>query len=98
MNLKEKFVYIPKAGCYAHLVEGDGSNLWDEDIAEGAVDYIMCTVYEPVCWQGVPTMREVDGAQVLCEKYVADMSDEEFIKRGLDLNFIDPDYEICMCE
>lgn len=98
--MKEKFVYLPDYGRYALLVEGDGSNLWEEDEAEGYVDYIMCTVYEPVAWQGEPTMREIDGAQVLCEKYVADMSDDEFVRRGLAVNFVDDDiaYEICGCE
>lgn len=88
LGLKEYIVKF-KDGEYMLVSEGTGENLWDEDRAEGYVDYIMYNFYETE--ENMRNFDDYDGGMVLCEKYVQDMSQEEILERVLDLASIKPE-------
>lgn len=91
--MKEKYIVTSEQGfapTFIHIAEGTGDNLRQEDIDEGYVDYIMYYVFEPVIEDGEFAYKEIDGGMCLCEKLVADMTDEEFIDRALDMVFGEP--------
>lgn len=62
------------------IVEGTGDNLLDEDIKDGYVDYVMTNVYHV---DGDEIVLE-DGGQMMSEKLIADLEEEELVKRVLD--------------
>lgn len=61
-------------------VEGTGDNLTAEDEADGFVDYLMSSVYE----QDGDELKLVDAGQILSSKLIADMEEEELLKKIFD--------------
>lgn len=59
------FLYVPGEGQIMHISEGDGTNLLDEDIREGYVDYIDYSQYD--LSGGI---QEADGGMMLSAEYV----------------------------
>ena len=57
-----------------HLFEGDGSNLWKEDMDEGYVDYLMWDTYGFNCG-----IVDLDSGMLMTKKYVAEMTVDEAI-------------------
>lgn len=61
------FIYVPGAGQVVHIAEGDGTNLREEDVREGYVDYIVYAQYD--MREGI---QEADGGMMLSGEYVRD--------------------------
>lgn len=84
-------LWIKDADVLVTAVEGTGDNLLDEDIKAGYNDYIMTNVYARDGYEIV----ENDGGQLLTSEMVADLSEEEIIKRVLDYwGYTEYKYEI----
>lgn len=84
-------LWIKDANVLVTAVEGTGDNLLDEDIREGYHDYMMTNVYARDGYEIV----ENDGGQLLTSEMVADLSEEEIIKRVLDYwGYTEYKYEI----
>lgn len=62
------------------IVEGTGDNLLAEDEADGFVDYVMTSVYRV---EGEDIVLE-DGGQMLSQTSIADLEEDELVKRVLD--------------
>lgn len=62
------------------IVEGTGDNLTDDDIKDGYIDYVMTSVYRV---EGEEIVLE-DGGQMLSQTPIADLEEEELIRRVLD--------------
>ena len=60
--------------------EGSGDNLDAQDIKDGYVYYWLSSVYE----QDGEDINLLDSGQILTSKLVADMEEDEVIKRVLD--------------
>lgn len=73
-------------GIYVEINEGDGSNLLDEDIEAGYVDYFMCEGrYVGFDGYGDMALMEYDGAQVLLDKPYSEYSKDEIAEKALDM-------------
>lgn len=59
------FLYVPGAGQIVHISEGAGTNLTDEDIRDGYVDYLDYSQYD--LSDGI---QEADGGMMLSGEYV----------------------------
>ena len=59
------FFYVPGAGQIVHISEGAGTNLTDEDIRDGYVDYLDYSQYD--LSDGI---QEADGGMLLSGEYV----------------------------
>lgn len=57
--------------------EGAGDNLWEDDEEQGYKDYAMLSLYTI----DGDELALVDSAQMMTEKLIADMTDEEYIER-----------------
>lgn len=73
-------IWIKDADVLITAKEGTGDNLWEEDIANGFNDYIMTNVYKRDGYEFV----EEDGGQLLTSEMVADLDQDEIVKRLLD--------------
>lgn len=62
------------------IVEGTGDNLTDEDIKDGYIDYVMTSVYRV---DGEDIVLE-DGGQMLSRTPIADLEEDELVRRVLD--------------
>lgn len=62
------------------IVEGAGDNLTDEDIKDGYTDYVMTSIYRV---DGEDIVLE-DGGQMLSQTLIADLEEDELVKRVLD--------------
>lgn len=62
------------------IVEGTGDNLTDEDIKDGYTDYVMTSVYRV---EGEDIVLE-DGGQMLSKTPIADLEEDELVRRVLD--------------
>lgn len=62
------------------IVEGTGDNLTDEDIKDGYIDYVMTSVYHV---DGEDIVLE-DGGQMLSQTLIADLEEDELVRRVLD--------------
>lgn len=62
------------------IVEGTGDNLTDEDIKDGYTDYVMTSVYRV---EGEDIVLE-DSGQMLSQTLIADLEEDELVKRVLD--------------
>ena len=62
------------------IVEGTGDNLTDEDIKDGYTDYVMTSIYRV---EGEDIVLE-DGGQMLSKTPIADLEEDELVKRVLD--------------
>lgn len=62
------------------IVEGTGDNLTDEDIKDGYTDYVMTSVYRV---DGEDIVLE-DSGQMLSQTAIADLEEDELVRRVLD--------------
>lgn len=62
---EDVFLYVPETGQIVQISEGAGTNLTDEDIREGYVDYINYSQYD--LSDGI---QEADGGMVLSKEYI----------------------------
>ena len=62
------------------IVEGTGDNLLPEDEAEGFVDYVMTSIYEV----DGEDINLIDSGQMLSRTLIADLEEDELVKRVLD--------------
>ncbi len=62
------------------IVEGTGDNLLAEDEADGFVDYVMTSVYRV---EGEDIVLE-DSGQMLSQTPIADLEEDELVRRVLD--------------
>ena len=62
------------------IVEGTGDNLLAEDEADGFVDYVMTSIYHV---DGEDIVLE-DSGQMLSRTLIADLEEDELVKRVLD--------------
>lgn len=62
------------------IVEGAGDNLLPEDEAEGFVDYVMTSIYEV----DGEDINLIDSGQMLSRTPIADLEEDELVKRVLD--------------
>ena len=62
------------------IVEGTGDNLTDEDIKDGYTDYVMTSVYRV---DGEDIVLE-DSGQMLSQTLIADLEEDELVRRVLN--------------
>lgn len=62
------------------IVEGTGDNLFDEDIKDGYVDYVMTSIYSV---DGEDITLE-DGGQMLSKTPIEDLEEDELVRQVLD--------------
>lgn len=62
------------------IVEGTGDNLTSEDIADGFVDYVMTSIYEV----DGEDINLKDSGQMLSKTPIADLEEDELVRRVLD--------------
>ena len=62
------------------IVEGTGDNLLKEDIDDGFVDYVMTSIYNV---DGEDIVLE-DSGQMLSRTLIADLEEDELVRRVLD--------------
>ena len=62
------------------IVEGAGDNLTEEDIEHGYIDYVMTSVYRV---DGEDIVLE-DSGQMLSRPLIADLEEDELVRRVLD--------------
>ena len=62
------------------IVEGTGDNLTEEDLKDGFVDYVMTSIYRV---EDDEIVLE-DGGQMLSMTPIAELEEEELVKRVLD--------------
>ena len=62
------------------IVEGTGDNLTDEDIKDGYTDYVMTSIYRV---DGEDITLE-DSGQMLSQTLIADLEEDELVRRVLD--------------
>lgn len=62
------------------MVEGTGDNLTDEDIKDGYTDYVMTSIYRV---EGEDIVLE-DSGQMLSQTLIADLEEDELVRRVLD--------------
>lgn len=87
MTTDSVLVYLEDCG-YCTLVEGDGSNLFDSDVEDGFVDYIMYDEYDSL--EDVNEGNSRDGAQIMLTNYYQDMfnSADDVVKYVIDTGFM----------
>lgn len=62
------------------IVEGTGDNLTDEDTKDDYIDYVMTSVYRV---EGEDIVLE-DSGQMLSKTPIADLEEDELVRRVLD--------------
>lgn len=62
------------------IVEGAGDNLTNEDIEHGFVDYVMTSIYRV---EGEDIVLE-DSGQMLSRPLIADLEEDEVVRRVLN--------------
>lgn len=62
------------------IVEGTGDNLTDEDIKDGYTDYVMTSIYRV---EGEDIVLE-DSGQMLSQTLIADLEEDELVRRVLN--------------
>lgn len=77
MNTRDVVIIDTKQRCMVVAAEGTGDNLLDEDEEQGYKDYAMLSLYSI----DGDELALVDSAQMMTEKLIADMTDEEYIER-----------------
>lgn len=77
MNTRDVVIIDTKQRCMVVAAEGTGDNLLDEDEEQGYKDYAMLSLYSI----DGDELALVDSGQMMSEKLIADMTDEEYIER-----------------
>lgn len=77
MNKRDVVIVDTKQRCMVVAAEGTGDNLLDEDEEQGYKDYAMLSLYSI----DGDELALVDSGQMMTEKLIADMTDEEYIER-----------------
>lgn len=77
MNTRDVVIIDTKQRCMVVAAEGTGDNLLDEDEEQGYKDYAMLSLYSI----DGDELALVDSGQMMTEKLIADMTDEEYIER-----------------
>ena len=77
MNTRDVVIVDTKQRCMVVAAEGTGDNLLDEDEEQGYKDYAMLSLYSI----DGDELALVDSGQMMTEKLIADMTDEEYIER-----------------
>lgn len=77
MNTRDVVIIDTKQRCMVVAAEGTGDNLLPEDEEQGYKDYAMLSLYTI----DGDELALVDSAQMMTEKLIADMTDEEYIER-----------------
>ena len=62
------------------IQEGTGDNLTSEDIADGYTDYVMTSIYEV----DGEDINLKDSGQMLSKTPIADLEEDELVRRVLD--------------
>lgn len=77
MNARDVVIIDTKQRCMAVAAEGTGDNLLPEDEEQGYKDYAMLSLYSI----DGDELALVDSGQMMTEKLIADMTEEEYIER-----------------
>lgn len=77
MNTRDVVIIDIKQRCMVVAAEGTGDNLLPEDEEQGYKDYAMLSLYSI----DGDELALVDSGQMMTEKLIADMTDEEYIER-----------------
>lgn len=75
--LKDVVIIDKKQKTMVVAAEGSGDNLWEEDEKQGYKDYAMLSLYSI----DGDELALVESGQMMTEKLIADMTDEEYIER-----------------
>lgn len=87
MNTRDVVIIDTKQRCMVVAAEGTGDNLLDEDEEQGYKDYAMLSLYSI----DGDELALVDSGQMMTEKLIADMTEEEYIERLEDYWGLDKD-------
>ena len=85
MDTKDMVIIDTKQRCMVVVSEGTGDNLLDEDVEQGYKDYAMLSLYTI----DGDELALVDSGQMMTEKLIADMTDQEYAEQAMsyfDLN------------
>ena len=85
MDAKDMVIIDTKQRCMVVVSEGTGDNLLDEDVEQGYKDYAMLSLYTI----DGDELALVDSGQMMTEKLIADMTDQEYAEQAMsyfDLN------------
>ena len=77
MNTRDVVIIDIKQRCMVVATEGTGDNLLLEDDEQGYKDYAMLSLYSI----DGDELALVDSGQMMTEKLIADMTEEEYIER-----------------
>ena len=77
MNTRDVVIIDTKQRCMVVAAEGTGDNLLPEDEEQGYKDYAMLSLYSI----DGDELVLVDSGQMMTEKLIADMTEEEYIER-----------------
>lgn len=77
MNTRDVVIIDTKQRCMVVAAEGTGDNLLPEDEEQGYKDYAMLSLYSI----DGDELALVDSGQMMTEKLIADMTEEEYIER-----------------
>lgn len=77
MNTRDVVIIDTKQRCMVVAAEGTGDNLLPEDEKQGYKDYAMLSLYSI----DGDELALVDSGQMMTEKLIADMTEEEYIER-----------------
>lgn len=77
MNTRDVVIIDIKQRCMVVAAEGTGDNLLPEDEEQGYKDYAMLSLYSI----DGDELALVDSGQMMTEKLIADMTEEEYIER-----------------
>lgn len=83
-------IFIPEIKVFLRAKEGDGTNLWDKDIENGNVDYVIIDTYE----LDDEDLVGLDGGMMMLtesftEKYKEDKCGRSLIKDAMKFMFND---------
>lgn len=77
MNTRDVVIIDTKQRCMVVAAEGTGDNLLPEDEEQGYKDYAMLSLYSI----DGDELALVDSGQMMTEKLIADMTEEEYIEQ-----------------
>lgn len=77
MNTRDVVIIDTQQRCMVVAAEGTGDNMLPEDEEQGYKDYAMLSLYSI----DGDELALVDSGQMMTEKLIADMTEEEYIER-----------------